>query len=79
MSIQHDEPVISVTFSPDGSQVAYLDGNRPVTLSLVHQEDLINAVCLRLTRNLTQAEWQQYIGNTLPYERTCPNLPEGGE
>ncbi len=77
--IQHDQPVISVTFSPIGNQVASVVENRPVTISLFRLEDLIDAACSRLTRNLTQAEWRQYIGDTLKYELTCPNLPPGGE
>jgi hypothetical protein len=36
--------------------------------------DLIELACSRLTRNLTRAEWQQYLGQE-PYRATCPNLP----
>jgi len=25
-------------------------------------------------RNLTRAEWKQYIGDALPYQAVCPNL-----
>jgi len=32
-------------------------------------------VCERVWRNLTLAEWRQFMGPDLPYERTCPNLP----
>ena len=28
-------------------------------------------------RNLTQAEWKQFIGSDIPYKRTCPPLPLG--
>lgn len=28
----------------------------------------------RLPRNLTHAEWTQYLGDE-PYRATCPNLP----
>jgi hypothetical protein len=37
--------------------------------------DLIVEAQARLTRNLTQTEWQQYLGEE-PYRKTCPNLPE---
>ncbi len=36
--------------------------------------DLIDLACSRLTRNLTHAEWAQYLGDE-PYRATCPNLP----
>ena len=39
-------------------------------------EDLIDLACSRLTRNLAQAEWAQYLGDE-PYRKTCENLPEG--
>jgi hypothetical protein len=38
-------------------------------------DDLITEACSRATRNLTQAEWKQYIGDALPYQAVCPNLP----
>jgi hypothetical protein len=41
---------------------------------LLRPEDLIAEACSRLTRNLTHAEWRQYIGEE-EYRPTCPNLP----
>jgi WD40 repeat protein len=41
---------------------------------LLHTEDLIRNACSRLTRNLTEKEWMQYLENE-PYQRTCLNLP----
>ena len=35
----------------------------------------INDVCEIVNRNLTHAEWNQYIGEYIPYHATCPNLP----
>jgi WD40 repeat protein len=37
-------------------------------------QDLIDEACHHLSRNLTQYEWQQYLG-TEPYRQTCPGLP----
>lgn len=48
-------------------------GNIPAKLWSV--ENLINSVCSNLTRNLTRAEWNQYIGDALPFQAVCPNLP----
>lgn len=30
--------------------------------------------CSLLSRNLTQAEWDQYFGGDLPYEKSCPEV-----
>ncbi|MBI1792682.1 MAG: hypothetical protein HYR70_00640 [Chloroflexi bacterium] len=38
-------------------------------------DDLIAEACSRATRNLTRAEWEQYIGDALPFQAVCPNLP----
>jgi tetratricopeptide (TPR) repeat protein len=37
-------------------------------------DDLIAEACSRVTRNLTLAEWKQYIGDALPYQAVCSNL-----
>lgn len=36
--------------------------------------DLVHAACAEAGRNLTHAEWAQYVGPE-PYELTCPSLP----
>ena len=35
------------------------------------------AACRLAGRNLTQAEWDQYIGDLAPYTTTCPDHPAG--
>lgn len=37
-------------------------------------DDLQAEACRRLTRNLTEDEWRQYLGDE-PYRKTCQNLP----
>lgn len=44
-----------------------------------HPDDLIENACLSVTRNLTLAEWNRYIGASLPYQAVCPNLPIEGQ
>ncbi len=46
-----------------------------VRVWLYQPEDLAAQACAHLTRNLTLAEWQEYIGDALPYQAVCPNLP----
>ena len=46
-----------------------------VKLWLYRPEDLIDLACSRVTRNLTREEWTQYVGDVLPYQAVCPNLP----
>jgi len=34
-------------------------------------------LCTRVWRNLSMDEWRLYVGENIPYERTCPSLPPG--
>jgi hypothetical protein len=34
---------------------------------------LAKQVCPKLSRNMTDDEWNRYVGNDIPYEGTCKN------
>ncbi len=40
-----------------------------------HLADLLALSCGVMSRNLTREEWKQFIGNSLPYQAVCENLP----
>jgi WD40 repeat protein len=69
------ENVLTVGFSPDGNTI--LSGNQYNNIRRWkwRPQDLIADACSRVTRNLTRQEWQQFMGNVLPYQAVCPNLP----
>ena len=76
----HESPVTSAVFSLEGKYVisGSRDGN--VRIWMWQLDDLIDDACSRLTRNLSLAEWHQYIGDALPYpskpeDAPCPDLP----
>jgi len=69
--------IVSLAFSPDGRWVAYSDWSEQVRVWLWQPDDLINQACSRLSRNLSQAEWETYFPPGMPYHQTCPNLPPG--
>ena len=73
VSLGHDEGVNDVAFSPDERYLATVSGNA-ARVWLWRPEDLIAEAQRRLTRNLTEEEWRQYLGDE-PYRKTCPDLP----
>ncbi len=69
----HEDGVYSVAFSPDGRYALSESTDNRVWIYL--PDDLIADACSRVTRNLTRAEWLQYIGDLLSYQAVCSNLP----
>ena len=71
----HDDWVFSVAFSPDGNYVVSGSQDRTARVWMWQPNDLIENACKNLPRNLSRAEWTQFIGDALPYQAVCPNLP----
>lgn len=76
-------------FSPDGQYLLIIECDKTsessnncvqqsVHITRWQLTDVITNACSRLSRNLTRLEWQQYIGDVLPYQAICENLPIEG-
>jgi hypothetical protein len=59
---------------PDGLAVAGVTRHGIVVWDL-DPTHWVDAARRLAGRNLTHAEWNQYIGNLAPYHRTCPDYP----
>ena len=69
--------VTAVQLSGNGRRLAIAHSNGGAdlwTLGAEAAEDL----CRRTLRNLTVEEWRRYVGDDLPYERTCSGLAAPG-
>src|SRR5215510_7635792 len=73
LSILGDGGYLLVMTDPSGN----FNVTRTIGLHLLSSAALAETVCSRVRRNLTQEEWQRFVGPSLAYERTCPNLPAG--
>jgi WD40 repeat protein len=66
--------------SPDGRRLAMAQrkdqgSNLLYSIHAWQTEDLLQQTCARLRRNLTKQEWNEYLGETEPYQKTCEALP----
>ncbi len=74
---RHASEVWSVAFSPVSPTLASGGRDKIIILWDVSVESWQDRACYIANRNLTQSEWDQFIGSDIPYARTCPDLPLG--
>ena len=69
---EHESWVKSITFSPDGRNLLSTsnDGNY-IYIWPVKADEMAKEVCSFLTRQLTQREWDIFIGRDVPYRTAC--------
>jgi len=71
--------IISIGFSSDNTHIVSIDIYGNVRYREWPLNNLIEYACIVAQHNLTRAEWNQYIGDVLPYQAVCPNLPVESE
>jgi WD40 repeat protein len=70
----HPDPASTPVRSP---MLASAAADGAIRLSIANSNALADRVCDQVWRNLSQAEWDRFVGPNVPYQSTCPNLPTG--
>ena len=65
--------VITIQFSPDGqSIISGTDkGKNNLVSRQTHSDFMVRDICSLVSRNMTQDEWNLYVGRDIPFEKTC--------
>ena len=71
----HKAMVTSLDFSPDGTKLLSASEDHTLRLwpVLPSSPDLL---CAKLTRRMSQEQWDQWVSPDIPYINVCPDLPE---
>ena len=71
----HEKFVIVIQFSPDGQLIVSgsYDDKENLVSRPAHVDNLVRDICVQLSRNMTQEEWNTYVGRDIPLEKTCPD------
>lgn len=74
----HEGRIVTLEYSPDGTRLVSASKDGTVRIWRTNVQEIIDIACGVAGRNLTQAEWNQYIGDE-PYRQTCDHFPIGGK
>ena len=70
----HKQKVRSVAFSPDGTYV--VSGSEDMMLRVWPRPKVWPALlCAKLTHNMTDKEWRNWVSSDIDYLKQCPILP----
>ena len=72
----HTGSIQEITISPDSRWLLSASADGTAQIWPLRTEELIQMACATAGRNLTRAEWEQYLANN-QYHATCDNLPAG--
>lgn len=75
--VAHTGQVSSLAFNAAGSWLASGSTDTGVIRWDLNPADWQKKACLLAKRNMSRAEWAQFMGPDAPYQRTCANLPAG--
>jgi WD40 repeat protein len=73
----HTDPVWQAAWNSDDTRIVTSSRDGTARIWFARIDDLIAFACTRTGRDLTQAEWERYLGQDVSYRETCPGLSVG--
>jgi energy-coupling factor transporter ATP-binding protein EcfA2 len=70
----HNSWVQSISFSPDNQSLIAGCRDNLVRIWPTNTTAMANQICPKLTRNMTQEEWNRFVGEDIRFEETCKGL-----
>jgi WD40 repeat protein len=68
--VGHQDVAWAIAFSPDGNKLASSSRDGTIILWDLNRDSWMKRACDIANRNLSEVEWQQYLGDEL-YRETC--------
>ena len=65
--------ILVMQFSPDGQMIISGEsgGSNKLISRSSHVDYMVSDICNLVSRNMTQEEWNNYVGKDIPLEKTC--------
>ncbi len=70
----HEDWVMTGCFDPSGQQIITGSRDEFVRIWPTDPKVLAERICGLVSRNLTKEEWEEFVGDDIPYQKTCSNL-----
>ena len=71
----YDFWITCLAFTAGGDKLITGSADKTIRMRLINTEVLTRLLCADLSRNMTQEEWNLYVGSDIGYSKTCENLP----
>jgi hypothetical protein len=65
---------MDLAYTADGKKLVSAGADKSIRVFHVNKEDLVQIICSRIRRNLTDEEWETYIGNDITYQKSCATI-----
>lgn len=76
---ENDAYVWDIAFSQDGNNLVAACGDGDLRIWPTRPDLMAGEICTYIKRNMTNMEWEAYVGNDIPFESTCSSVSTQSE